>query len=193
MTQYLSDFTMAVLTNFGLYTSTPNTIGDASGLASTVSSASYFPKVAASSFVVAYGPSLSSSTIIATQSPLPTTLGGITVEVTDSAGVTRGAQIYYVAAPGAVCFLVPDDTAAGIATVTIGSSSGGTLIDTVAPGIYTANASGSGVAAALAAIYGAGGSVTPQTVFNCPAGAGSCVAAPMSLGASTDSLIVSSL
>jgi uncharacterized protein (TIGR03437 family) len=191
LAQYLGDFSMAVVTNYGLYTSTPNIISDANGLASTVSSASYFPKVAASSFVVAYGQNLTSSTVVATQLPLPTTLGGVNVQVTDSAGVTRGAQIYYIAAPGAVCFLIPDGTAAGVATVTIGSSSGGTLIDTVAPGIYTANASGSGVAAALAALYGADGSVTPQAVFSCPAGAGSCVAAPMSLGSSSDSLIVS--
>ncbi len=193
MAQYLSDFTMAVLTNNGLYASTPNTISDASGLLSTVSSASYFPRVAAGSFVVAFGTNLTSATLVATQ-PLPTNLGGVTVQITDSAGNTQGAQIYYVT-PTAVCFLVPSATASGIATVAIGSANGsftgGAQIDTVAPGIYTANASGAGVAAALAAIYGASGTVTPQSVFNCPTGAESCVSVPMSLGGPSDNLIVS--
>jgi uncharacterized protein (TIGR03437 family) len=110
------------------------------------------------------------------------------------------ATIYYVVAPmagvansSAVCFLVPDGLAAGVATVTIassvGTSTGGAELDTVAPGIYTANASGSGVAAALAAVYGANGAVTAEPVFSC--GAGGCVSVPMSLGGSTDSLIVS--
>jgi uncharacterized protein (TIGR03437 family) len=195
MAQYIADFAMPVLTNSGLYTSTPNVSTDASNLASTVSSASYFAKVAAGSFVVAYGPSLAPSTVVATQ-PLPTTLGGVTVQVTDSAGTMRGAQIYYVVAPtagvansSAVCFLVPAGTVAGIATITIGAATGAADIDTVAPGIYTANASGAGVAAALAAVYGASGSVTPQTVFSCTS---TCTAVPMSVGtASTDTLIVS--
>ena len=193
MAQYLSDFTMAVLTNSGLYTSTPNTISDATGLLSTVSSAGYFPRVAAGSFAVAFGTNLTSATLVATQ-PLPTSLGGVTVQITDSGGNTQGAQIYYVT-PSAVCFLVPPGTASGIATVAIASSTGsftgGAQIDSVAPGVYTANASGSGVAAALAAIYGASGTVTPQSVFNCPSGAGSCVSVPMSLGGPSDNLIVS--
>jgi uncharacterized protein (TIGR03437 family) len=197
MAQYLSDFSMAVLSDNGLYTSTPNTVTDASGLISTVSSASYFPKVAAGSFVVAYGANLAPATMVATQ-PLPTSLGGVTVQVTDSSGAMQTAQIYYVVAPtagvansSAVCFLLPSGLAAGVGTVTIGGASGGVLIDSVAPGIYTANASGSGVAAALAAVYGASGTVTQQTVFNCPSGAGSCVSAPMSMGGPADSLIVS--
>jgi uncharacterized protein (TIGR03437 family) len=197
LAQYLSDFTMAVLTNNGLYTSSPNTISDATGLISTVSSASYFPKLAAGSFVVAYGSNLAPATVVATQ-PLPNTLGGVTVQITDSAGTSQSAQIYYVVAPtpgvpnsSAVCFLLPAGLAAGVGTVTIGSASGGVLIDSVAPGIYTANASASGVAAALAAVYGAAGTVTPQAVFNCPSGAGSCVSVPMSLGGPTDTLIVS--
>jgi uncharacterized protein (TIGR03437 family) len=189
MAQYLSDFTMAVLTDNGLYTSTPNNISDAGGLLSTVSSASYFPKLAAGSFVVAYGSNLASATMVATQ-PLPLSLGGLTVQVIDSAGTTRSAQIYYVT-PSAVCFLAPDGTAAGVGAVTIGSFTGGALFDAAAPGIYTANASGAGVAAALAAVYGASGTVTPQTVFNCPTGAGSCVSVPMSMGGPSDNLIVS--
>ncbi len=191
--QFMADFAASVLTGYGLYTSSPNASGDASGLISTVSSASYFPKIASGSFVVAYGTNLAGSTVVAAQ-PLPSSLAGVTVQVTDNAGVAKTGSIYYVT-PSAVCFLVPDGMAAGVATVSIASStgsfSGGAEVDSAAPGIYTANASGQGVAAALAAIYGAAGTVTPQAVFNCAAGAGNCVASPMSLGAASDNLIVS--
>jgi uncharacterized protein (TIGR03437 family) len=201
MAQYIADFAMAILTNSGLYTAAPNTVGDTGNLISTVSSASYFPKVAPGSFAVAYGPNLAPATMVAT-APLPASLGGVTVQITDSAGAVQTAPIYYVVAPtsgvansSAVCFLVPDGLAAGIATVAIsssvGTSTGGVEMAAGAPGIYTANASGAGVAAALAALYGADGSVTPQPVFSCAAGAGNCVTVPMSLGGASDNLIVS--
>jgi uncharacterized protein (TIGR03437 family) len=188
LSQYLGDFAIAVLGTYGLYTTAQNTTSDASTLVSTVSSAGYFPKIAASSFAVAYGSGLAPGLTVATTQPLPMSLAGVTVQVTDSAGVTRTAQIYYVS-PTAVCFLVPDSTAAGVATITIGLSSGGAEVDSVAPGIYSANANGTGVAAAVAAIYGASGTVTPQPVFSCASG--SCASVPMSLGGPTDTLIVS--
>jgi len=193
--QYLTDFGQSILTTGSLLTVSGNTTGDASGTVATVSSASYGAKLAPGTYAVAYGTNFTSAFAIATQLPLPTSLGGTSVQVTDSGGTTRQAQLYY-AAPGtpgtpnssAVCFLIPAGTASGLATVTIGTASGSVLIDSVAPGIYTANASGQGVAAAGAAVFGNDGSVLTQTPFLCSTGG--CAAAPMDTGGSSGTLIV---
>ena len=83
---------------------------------------------------------------------LPTTLGGTTVKVRDSANTERDAGIFYVQ-PSQVNYLIPSGTANGTATVTIRGSDGATSTGTitiaaVAPGIFTATSNGSGVAAA---------------------------------------------
>ncbi len=194
--QFVTDFGQSVVTTGSLLTVANNTASDASGTVASVSSASYGAKLAPNAYAVAYGSNFTPTFAIATQLPLPTTLGGVTVQVTDSGGVTRAAALYYVAPPtpgvansSAVCFLVPDGTAPGLATVTIGTASGSALTDTVAPGFYSANASGQGVAAALAAIYNPDGTVGPQPVFQCATTG--CVAAPMDTGGGNGTLIVS--
>ena len=189
MAQYVADFAMPVLSTNSLLTVSGNASTDSSTLVSTVSSAGYFPRVAVDSWVVAFGANLA-ATAIATSLPFPTSLGGVSISVTDSAGVTRAAPIYYTS-PTQVAYLVPDGTAAGMATVKIGGATGMAQVDSVAPGIYSANASGTGVAAALAAVYTAAGGVIPEPVFQCAGGAGTCMAAPLAMGGASDVLIVS--
>jgi len=175
--QYLADFSMPILTTntLAIVQTNNSTNADTGGLLSTSSTASGVPKVAPGSIAAAYGSNLGSTTA---------------VSVTDSQGTTMPASIV-VATAGQVNFFVPDGLAPGIATVTIGSQSGGVLVDSVAPGLYSANSTGSGVAAAGAATYSADGSVvTPQNVASCPSGGGSCVPAPLSLGGPTDRLVL---
>jgi len=122
---------------------------------SSVSAASYSgARLAAESIVAAFGTSLATATEVATTLPLPTTLAGTRVLVKDSANVERQAPLFFVA-PTQVNYLVPQGTADGPATVTLVSgdntTSGGSLqISSVAPGLFSANASGQGVAAAVA-------------------------------------------
>jgi uncharacterized protein (TIGR03437 family) len=187
MGQFLSDFAQPVLSTNSLLSVSGNTsVADSNNVIANVSSASGFPRLAVSSWVVAYGTKLG-PTAIATTVPFPTTLGGFSVQVTDSAGVTRAAPMYYTS-PSQVAYVVPEGTTAGMATVTIGSSSGLAQIDTVAPSFYSANSSGVGVAAALAAVYTQSGGVIPQPVFQCPS---TCMAAPLTFGGPADALIVS--
>ena len=100
---------------------------------------------------------------------LPTTLGGTTVSVRDSAGMTRAAGLFYVDS-GQVNYLIPEGTATGVATVTLtntngASSSGSVTIAAVSPGVFTAAANGSGVMAAdIQRING--GVSTFQRIFN---------------------------
>jgi uncharacterized protein (TIGR03437 family) len=83
--------------------------------------------------------------------PLGTSLSGVTVRVTDSAGVSRPAQLYGVfASTGQINFVIPGDTAAGPALVTITLPGGGTLTTVLtiaksAAGIFSANRNGQGV------------------------------------------------
>jgi len=91
--------------------------------------------------------------------PLPTSLGGATVTITDSAGVSRQAQLSAVfASASQINFSIPGGIAAGLATVTIALPGGGTLgtaimVGSAAPGIFTANMTGQGVYAGQV-VYG---------------------------------------
>lgn len=53
----------------------------------------------------------------------------------------------------------------------------------VAPGLFSANSDGRGVAAAVTLLVRPDGSRTSQLAFECPDGAGSCVPVPVDLGA----------
>ncbi len=104
----------------------------------SVSSANYRGDfLAADSIVSVFGTDLATMTASATL-PLPTTLAGTQVRVTDAAGASRLAQLLYVSSLQ-VNYVMPADTVAGRAEVVITSGSGavssGTVeIASVAPG-----------------------------------------------------------
>ncbi len=110
--------------------------------------------VASGSIASAFGKQIGVSTDSAHSLPLPTILGGASVSVMDSAKVSRLAPLFYVS-PNQINFVVPDATATGVATVTIMNgdpvpTSTTVMVTTVAPGLFTANSQGTGVAAAIA-------------------------------------------
>jgi uncharacterized protein (TIGR03437 family) len=184
LSQYETDFGQALLTpTSASITSTGNTSSDATALIQNLSTASGYPRLGVGSFAAAYGTNLAATTATAADASFPTTLGSVAVAITDSAGVTRAAPIQYVS-PGQVNYLVPAGSAPGIATVTIGGASGSAQIDSVGAGLYSV---GPTIAAATAALYAADGTSRPVNVFQCnPA----CTAVPMSVGNSSDMLVV---
>ncbi|MBX5496324.1 MAG: hypothetical protein IRZ15_13415 [Bryobacteraceae bacterium] len=120
----------------------------------------------------AFGEGLTLTTVAAEELPLPTELGGVYVSVTDSAGVTRGASLFFVS-PNQVNFLVPPDSAAGTATVKVQQIStnevlaaGSIEIQRSSPALYAANGTGSGVAAAEWVRNEADGNQTRELVFD---------------------------
>ncbi len=124
--------------------------------------------VAADSVVSAFGANLSTRVETGTSVPLPTSLAGTTVRVRDSQNTERFAQLFFVA-PTQVNFVVPTGTAQGEATITIitgeGITSVGRLtITRVSPGIFTANASGKGLPAAIILRVAANGAQTTQRI-----------------------------
>ncbi len=148
-----------------------------------VSAASYGPTVAPDMLASLYGMNLGWRLVTATSIPWPTALNGTSLTVTDSAGVSRSAALV-LTAPGQVNFVVPPGTATGAATFKIagtpvGTLSGSVTIQAVAPGIFTADASGHGVPAALASRFdNATQKQTGLPVFTCNSG---CTAAPIAL------------
>ncbi len=187
LAQYEADFAQAVLTPSSVsITTNGNTSSGSGGAIQNSSTASGYPRLGTGSFAAAYGANLSGTTATAEGTEFPTTLGGVSVSITDSAGVARQAGVQYVS-PEQVNYLVPTDMAPGIATVTIGSSSGAAQIDSIGPGLYALNAN-NGVAAATAALYTGNGQIIPAPVFDCSA---DCKTVPMSLGGSGDMLAVS--
>jgi uncharacterized protein (TIGR03437 family) len=91
--------------------------------------------------------------------------------------------------------LLPDGTVSGAATVKV-LRSGATVLNgslnvaAVSPGLYSANGNGAGVAAATAVRAGTAGQ-TALPVFACQTGVAlSCLSAPLSLGAATDTVYV---
>ena len=104
-----------------------------------------------------YGSNLAAAPLQAGSVPLPTTLGGVTVTLKDAAGFAFPAQLFYVS-QNQVNWLVPSGVASGVATITLSNASaysnliatftGTAMIAPTAPGLYTANLSGQGPAAA---------------------------------------------
>src|SRR6185295_4857246 len=88
-------------------------------VSTAVNSASFIgPALAPESIASIFGPLLSPITISADTTPLPTSLGGSMVRVTDSTGPIRLAPLFFVS-PGQVNFQVPVKTAAGMATIAV--------------------------------------------------------------------------
>ncbi|MGH9838923.1 MAG: putative Ig domain-containing protein [Blastocatellia bacterium] len=120
-----------------------------------VSAADYGgPALAAESIVVAFGEELATAVEAAETPRLPTTLAGATVKVKDSREVERLAPLFFVS-PRLINYQIPAGTAEGIATVTITGANGAVnagliQVVTTRPGLFSADSSGSGLAAAYA-------------------------------------------
>jgi uncharacterized protein (TIGR03437 family) len=119
---------------------------------------------------------------------LPTSLGGATVTITDSAGAARAAQLSAVyASASQINLVIPSGTAAGLATLTIALPGGGTLgtailVGTIAPGIFTANMTGRGVYAGQVVAGDPDGTQTTLNSAVWDAGTNQYDATPINLG-----------
>lgn len=141
-----------------------------------------------------FGTDQATAVHVASTTPLPLSLGGTTVLVKDSLGVGRLAQLFFVSA-GQVNFLVPAGTANGTATITVTNAQGKVSIGTaavssVAPGVFSANSDGQGVAAALTLRIRGDGSQVLEQVAGFNAAEGKFVALPIDLGPPTDQVFL---
>ncbi len=120
----------------------------------TVSAASYkFSAIAPRAIVAAFGSNLASATQLATSTPLPTELAGVSVTVQDSSGAERLAPLFFIS-PNQINYQIPAGTTFGPALIKFSNGAGQTasgagIIAASAPSIFTQNSSGTGAAAAL--------------------------------------------
>ena len=153
----------------------------------TVSAASYETGALAPGAIVAgFGGSLATRAEAATSQPLPTTLAGTTVTVRDSAAMERPAQLFFVS-PNQVNYLIPPETATGVATVTVRSGDGATSngamqINAAAPAIFTANSSGQGAPAAILLRVKSNGDQITETVVQFDSTLGRFIPKPIDFG-----------
>ncbi len=121
----------------------------------TVSAASFRAnEVAPESIVAAFGSGLATDAKVCETWPLPMNLAGTSVSLRDAAGQDFDAPLFFVA-PTQVNFYLPPKVAAGEATVTVTSGDGSLSVGTVkvveyAPGLFSMNGNGIGVAAGTA-------------------------------------------
>ncbi|HKQ73840.1 MAG TPA: SBBP repeat-containing protein [Blastocatellia bacterium] len=135
--------------------------GGGAGVVASVSAASFQgAELSPEQIVAAFGANLATSTQFGADTDpntpgvqLPTQLAGTTVSVLDSRGASRLAPLFFVSG-GQINYLMPLGTALGTTTVTVTSgagslSIGNVTISNIAPGIFTANSTGRGLAAAV--------------------------------------------
>jgi uncharacterized protein (TIGR03437 family) len=143
--------------------------------------------LAPASLASATGESFTSGTLYAPGDQLPEELGGVTVTMTDSAGLAHLARIS-MAAADRVDFLIPAGVAPGLAQVLIrrqdgGSVAGSIFVTMTGPGLFSADGSGSGAGLISVIHRGTSGGDQWSTAFSDSSGA--MAPAPISMSDAT--------
>ena len=161
----------------------------------TVSSASFIGPVAAAEQIVSgFGLGLGAAERSAATIPLPTTLGNRSILVTDSLGVERLAGLFF-SSDGQFNFWIPAGTAEGpaVLTVFVGDqviATGRVVIREIAPGIFTANASGQGVPAAFYLRFRGAEQTALELLFDPLAALGERVPLPIDFGGEDEQVFI---
>ncbi|MBS1812766.1 MAG: DUF3466 family protein [Acidobacteria bacterium] len=186
------------IVGWGIHNQVPHAfiLGNVSALeTANVQAANYSPtQLAPEAIASVFGTNLATTTASAASIPLPTTLAGTEVIVRDSAGKERLAPLFYVS-PGQINYQIPVGTELGATTVTIISSDhsisfGTTVTAATAPGLFSVNSDGKGLAAAQVQRIRADGSQSVEPVARYDETLRKFVAAPIDFGASTDQVFL---
>jgi uncharacterized protein (TIGR03437 family) len=164
--------------------------------ATSVSAADYRGEaLAPESIAAAFGAGFSDATVAAPNGAAPpTTLAGVSVRIRDAAGVERLAPLFFVS-PTQINFQTPAGTAEGAAmlavTAPLGTVGQGTInIASVAPALFSANATGRGLAAAVVLRQRGDGSQVFEPVARFDPAQNQFVAVPIDLGPETDQVFL---
>jgi len=173
-------------TGFGLRVVAEVTPSIGDGKVTVTSAASYGGiSLAPDSIAALFGGNLSDDTQAATTQPLPITLAGASVVIKDSRGNEYAPPLFF-ASPGQINFQIPSSLAVGpgmVSVVTNGDihSTGALEIANVSPGLFTADASGRGLAAALVLRVKSNGEQVYEPIAQFDPASGRFVAAPIDL------------
>jgi uncharacterized protein (TIGR03437 family) len=120
-------------------------------------------------------------------------LGNVTVTITDGTGTAALLPLFFTS-PNQINAQVPTGLNTGLAQLTVATPSdniiSSVMLATVAPGIFTANETGQGVAAAQVATNLPNGTQTITDTFQIPCTPGTCVPAPIDLTVGSSALVV---
>jgi uncharacterized protein (TIGR03437 family) len=147
------------------------------------SAASVSAGLAAESLATAFGTNLALETTTAQSTPWPTALGGVVVQITDSAGIMRPAGLIYVS-PHQINFQIPAGIATGTATVSVNNNFGNSAtvqIQALAPALFSVNDQGVAAATAVAVAIPTPAQF-PVPVFQCVDTPDSCQLVPIDPG-----------
>jgi uncharacterized protein (TIGR03437 family) len=163
-------------------------------LDSVLNAASYAAgSLAPGSFAVVFGVDLASPG--ASSGSLMPTLGGTSIEITDASGHSSNALLYY-ASPAQINFILPAKLSTGMGALAIQTQAGTSAttpisIAAVDPGLFSADASGTGVAAGSALLVSADGQQTQLPISSCSGTPLVCTAIPIDLGTASDTVYLS--
>jgi uncharacterized protein (TIGR03437 family) len=165
------------------------------GNQTSVSAASYRGTTLTREAIVAvFGTGLANGTQFANITPLPTTLANVSIKLTDSTGKEFLAPLFFVS-PSQINYLIPADVAIGDVTVMVinGTTIAGSEvihIANVTPGIFSANANGQGVPAAVVLRVKADGAQSYEPLSRFDAATGQVVPVPIDLGGENDQVFL---
>ncbi len=157
------------------------------------SAASYAPhRIANDSINTLFGANLTNVTQSAATLPLPTILGGVSLRLRDSAGLERLAPLFFVS-PGQINYLTPVGLAPGVLIFTVlnGSNAvatGTTLLAVTAPGLFSTDATGRGIAAAVVLRVRANGAQVYESIARLEQGR--VVAVPIDVSNATEQVFL---
>jgi uncharacterized protein (TIGR03437 family) len=159
-------------------------------IATAVSAASFRgDSIAPESIAAVFGEGISSETLTATTSPLPTQLGSVSARIKDANGAERPVRLFYIS-PKQVNVLIPPGLAVGAAVLTITQFNSTSFpqitvvdlrIENVAPGLFSIDGSGAGLPAAFVLRVKADGSQVIEPVARFDATQQRLVAVPIDL------------
>lgn len=163
------------------------------GVIANVSAASFaHTSFAPGSIVSLFGKELTDGVYSVETTSLPQSFGRTRVNVQDST-LNRSSSLF-AGTPDQINFLIPPETAEGYGLITVTTPSGnlyGELVNIakVAPGLFSANANGSGVAAAVALRIN-GNRQTYEPVARFDNAAKQFVATPVDLGPDSEQVVL---
>ncbi len=158
------------------------------------SAASFAGPLATDSIAAGFGSGLSTTTDFASTIPLPISLGGASVMIKDSAGVERYAPLFFVS-PTQINHLIPPDAAPGPASVKVMNgpdvfAAGSSMITPIAPGLFSVDSSGQGLAAAVVLRVRPDNSQVYEPVFRFDSARNRFVAVPIDLSDASDQVFL---
>ncbi len=162
---------------------------------STVSAASYSSdNVAIESILATFGTRISGTTQAAASTPLPTELDGVSVKVRDKFNVVWPCPLFFVS-PTQINFQIPIISALGEADVIVTNAdlviARGTInVGRIAPGFFTADASGRGLPTAIVSRTRSNNQQTFEPVATYDFNQQKYVAVPIDLGPLSDQVFL---